>query len=293
MPETRPSSSFTTRQFAFLITVCVLGLGILAVIASRSGPEPAGTELKVETRPDDPVLAVLNGEPITQTQISIASSHYGAQLEGAAQKIGAKQVLERLIQQKLLSGLARELELETAPRVQARLQFAQEQILAEEAVSHYLNIAVAETELREFYDNERINRAGQIQMKARQIVLPDAATAVEILRRLDKGDAFASLALAFSIDRASRESGGDLGYINADMLDPLLSQKIFSAADGDLLDPFETAQGWHVVEVLSRRPVPVPSFEERREDILKLLKAQRLQSKLEELRNNANLVFPE
>jgi len=286
MSDQRQNGQISRKTGALIALVFILGISALVLVARQSAKPEPGKDTELILPQGDPVLAWLNGETITQSQLSLAMEQWNT---GSEIPITRLQALERLIQQRLLAHMGEDLGVDKNPETRNRLGFMRDLILAEDGVKTFLVDAVTETEIQTYYETERKIRAEQIQVKARQVVTPDAASAYEIIRRLDEGESFATLALAFSLDRASRESGGDLGYLNYDMLDPVLNDQIFSGKDGDRLEPFQTGQGWHVVEVLSRRKAPVPSLEERREAIIALLKAQKLEAQLKELRQNANL----
>jgi len=289
MFEPSQNGAVSKQKMLFIGLIFVLGLSLLFVAAQQNGPKKPAADNFSNQSGQDPVVAILGGDPITESQIEMASTYYSAGLEGGKVELTREQVLERLVQQKLLSKLGETQKLAENIETQNRLLFAREQILAEEAVADFLKDAVSEADITAHYEKERQILTSRIQIKARQIVLPDAATAKEIRRRLKGGEAFASLALAYSIDRASREAGGDLGYLNQDMLDPLLSSQIFASQDGAQLEPFETPQGWHVVEVINRRKTPIPGLDERREDIIQLLQSQKLQARLTRLKQDARL----
>jgi len=289
MFEPSQNGAVSKQKMLFIGLIFVLGLSLLFVAAQQNGPKKPAADNFSNQSGQDPVVAILGGDPITESQIEMASTYYSAGLKGGKVELTREQVLERLVQQKLLSKLGETQKLAENVETQNRLLFAREQILAEEAVADFLKDAVSEADISAHYEKERQILTSRIQIKARQIVLPDAATAKEIQRRLKGGEAFASLALAYSIDRASREAGGNLGYLNQDMLDPLLSSQIFASQDGAQLEPFETPQGWHVVEVINRRKTPIPGLDERREDIIQLLQSQKLQARLTRLKQDARL----
>lgn len=112
-----------------------------------------------------------------------------------------------------------------------------------------------------------------------------------IMQRLEKGERFGALALAFSNDRASRDSSGDLGYFTNDMLDPVLTRKAFSADMGVVLAPFKTEAGWHVMEVLDRRRAPEPSFEDMQGDIMSRMTYDEIKKLLGDLRARAQIEY--
>lgn len=279
MSDSHTSRPDSNLQMVFVGLICLLGLSILVMMSVRKSPETSAPAPKPFVDASDPVIATLGDDPITQGEIDLARVYFGADLSD-------NKILERLAQQKLFTKLSEDLDIGNEPQIQRRLRFASERILSERAVEVFMKDRVSDAEINEFYEKEKVKFSGQSQIKARQIVLPDAATAAEIVRRLENGESFASLALAFSQDRASREAGGDLGYMSRDVQNEILTDKVFAANDGDRLNPFQTSQGWHIVEVISRRPYPMLSLDERRPAIRKLISSQKLATKLENLRED-------
>jgi parvulin-like peptidyl-prolyl isomerase len=92
------------------------------------------------------------------------------------------------------------------------------------------------------------------QVWVRQIVLAEESEALAALERAESGEDWAELAAELSTDSLSASQGGDLGWINAHLLfgqfDDEFYDTAFAADLGEIIGPFETDQGWHVVQVL-------------------------------------------
>jgi peptidyl-prolyl cis-trans isomerase D len=83
-----------------------------------------------------------------------------------------------------------------------------------------------------------------------------------IRTRIEAGEDFASVAREASEDPATRESGGDLGFIARGAVVEPLEDAAFSQAPGALGDVIESPQGFHLMWVEERRPARVVPFEE-------------------------------
>jgi peptidyl-prolyl cis-trans isomerase C len=90
-------------------------------------------------------------------------------------------------------------------------------------------------------------------LNTRHILVPDEATADEVLAQLEAGADFAALAEQYSTDPASLEIGGELGWTARGDLVPEFEQAAFNA---ELNTPIKVQSqfGWHVIEVLDREP---------------------------------------
>ena len=79
-----------------------------------------------------------------------------------------------------------------------------------------------------------------------------------ILGEIRKGADFATAARRFSMDPGSREQGGSLNWIRRGQgLDPRFEAVAFALRPGVVSDPFETAFGYHIVQVERAQPAEV------------------------------------
>jgi hypothetical protein len=112
--------------------------------------------------------------------------------------------------------------------------------------------------------------------RVRHILLPDKATAREVIDRLADGGAFGDVAEQASLDAGSRTMGGDLGDVHRGEFSGAFEDAIFSAEVGVVLGPIRTEHGWHVAQVEAVTPAsPVPYREARPAIEAELLGAER------------------
>ncbi len=97
------------------------------------------------------------------------------------------------------------------------------------------------------------------------------------------GADFAALVREHSDDLGSKAEGGDLGVIEAGMLDAAFEQALFALEEaGQVSDPVRTPDGWHVVQLRELTPGSEQPFEEVRAEI-----------EAEYLENEADRLFSE
>lgn len=94
------------------------------------------------------------------------------------------------------------------------------------------------------------------------MLLGSEEEARDIIRRLELGEEFTELAKEYSQDTASKEDGGDLGWLDPDEVAPLLKEFILSAEPGSLSGPIKdedvfTKGGYWLIDVIA--------FEENRQ----------------------------
>ena len=103
----------------------------------------------------------------------------------------------------------------------------------------------------------------------------------ELRDRILAGEDFEAVAQEFSNDPGSALVGGDLGWRKKDDLVPEFQAVMESTDIGALSEPFRTAFGWHVLQVVDRRREDA-SQEARRDYATRLLHAQRFEERLAE-----------
>ena len=95
------------------------------------------------------------------------------------------------------------------------------------------------------------------------------ALAIEVLERLDAGEAFSELASELSDDPVSAEIGGDLGFVEPEQMVEPFENALFDLTEvGQISDPVQSRFGWHVIRLDGIRAPQGMSFEQAREQIL-------------------------
>lgn len=119
----------------------------------------------------------------------------------------------------------------------------------------------------------------------------EARRRIEDLRdRIANGANFAELARAHSDDTGSAASGGELGWFDPANMLPEFAEEVTRLAPGSLSEPFRTAAGWHIVEVLERREVDASDSiarEEAAESVRRSKEGEEIELWLRELREEA------
>jgi parvulin-like peptidyl-prolyl isomerase len=134
------------------------------------------------------------------------------------------------------------------------------------------DLTPSEEELRAFYED---NAQRFVETEAREIVLPsrgDAERVSKILKGTPAGeleDRFAQIAREESLNSETAVSGGQLPLpFKPGEVDPAFEAAASRLAPGTASGPIQTDQGWQVIMVTGREPVP---FEEVRDDITEAL----------------------
>jgi putative peptide maturation system protein len=94
------------------------------------------------------------------------------------------------------------------------------------------------------------NRAQFDRARLAQIVVDRDGVAAELLSQLvDDGADFAALARKYSLDTQTRQAGGLLGVVARKSLSSAIEAAVFGARPGDVVGPFQTGKGYHLIKV--------------------------------------------
>jgi len=76
---------------------------------------------------------------------------------------------------------------------------------------------------------------------------------IEIKGKLDDGEDFVELAKEYSDDPTSANLGGDMGWFQPQAYGDRVYQTLVALQPGETSEPFQTANGWHIMELLDTR----------------------------------------
>jgi len=277
-------------NLAFFMALSASSL-LIGCLNSSSEDETAAPQ-STATRLGDTQLVKVDGTFLYQSDVERLAIERGllednqpfSQIDPMFQTL-----LEELIDQRLLSLAAMERSLDQTNENKRRLANARERILGNILVEDHLKAAVNETTIRRMYDEQAAlaNRGNEI--RARHILVADEEAAKEILKKITDGESFSDLAKSLSLDEGSKGTGGDLGYFTRDMLDPNFTSILFETEEGAPTDIFQTSFGWHIAEVIERRPAPKQNFETMRPQIVQFMTYDAIQSLVEDLRRDSQI----
>lgn len=175
-----------------------------------------------------------------------------------------------------MEGIDREKELRY--RLAARIQQVKyiERLVAKD-------LDVSEEDARAWYEERADEFAIPARVRVRHVFLstlnrePDAAESIlrKALQDLREGAGdFSVLAAELSEDARNKHSGGELGWVTLDRLPEDFGKPVFAMTVGQAR-LIQTRIGWHLVEVLEKRPKEKRSFEEARAELLLALESAR------------------
>ena len=147
----------------------------------------------------------------------------------------------------------------------------EEKLLAEKVIrnSFHSPEKIDEKEALQYYEDHRSSFQIDQKVRARQIVVADGEEAIQILKRLKKGETFEKVAKEKSLGPEKVE-GGDLGYFSPGEK-PAEFNHVFSMEVGAVSEVIKSPYGYHIFKVEEKiEPRQVP-FGEAKLGILQAL----------------------
>lgn len=203
-------------------------------------------------------LAKVDGQPVTKAEFSdyLKFKHLPEQKNA---QYGA--LLDQYLQRKALADVISQQKDLDQGLIKAELEDFRTQMLISRYFDQYLNKAVDETAVRNYYN------AHQDQFQHKQVHVAHIlfrvnsnmseaerkaklTAAEEAYSKLKAGANFAKIAARYSEDTISAKKGGDIGWIREGAIDPRFSKTVFSMKPGEISKPFETAFGFHIVKLI-------------------------------------------
>ena len=276
-----------------LRTAFVVALALGAAACDRGGESSRPPER------GDKAVAKVDGKTVWASDVKREAIAQGLIGEGEPLDASSdlfRQMMDQVVDQKLLAAEAERRKLDKDPLAQRRLTAAEDRVMGDMLVEATVADAVTENNIRGLYEEQQKLARRSEEIHARQIVLATAADVEQVRKLLATGANFEALAMERSRDAATRFNGGDLGYFTTDVMPEAYEAALKGAKAGQLLGPIPAPGGFALVKVEDVRQEQPISLEAARPQIVRFLTYDRIRDLLEKLRAKAKvetLIKPE
>lgn len=260
-------------------------LGLLAAVSTAAmlaacGQDDAGT---------GKTLATVNGSPVRESRVDEQLSQIPADLLKGREADVRRQLLDRVIDQELVSQEAKRLKVEKDPEYKKQLHLVELQLQANAVIARKVSDTLTEPALRAQYDANK----GQFTfpaVKAKHILVPTEQEARDIIK-IATPQNFGELAKTRS-KGPSADQGGDLGWFRREAMIPEFASVAFATPVGTVAQtPVKTQFGWHVVLVEDRNDKYVAPFEQVEAQLRQEMAQKVVQGYLGDLRKTATITY--
>ena len=267
---------------------------VLALIALTLCSLPMAASAQTAAPPAAPaapsatsVVATVGGEAITEADLAFAAEDLGQDLQQIPQDQLRAVLLAQMIDLKLMAQAAHAAKLEDSDLYKQRLSYLQDRALRRAYTKQAVSDAITPDQIKAEYDKQIAAMPAADEIHARHILVSSEDDAKAIKAQLDGGADFAALAKEKSIEPGAKDSGGDLGYFTQDKMVKPFGDAAFALKVNEISQPVQTQFGWHIIQVLDRRPAAKPTLEAMTQQIGQSLYVAKYRALFDSLRKAA------
>lgn len=230
----------------------------------------------------DPV-ALVNKQPISEALLRSV-------MEAPGNTASREANLDKLISGTLLAQEGKKQKLDQTKEFKEQLAHAQNTILANMALNHYLMThGIPENAIQERYDG--FVDKNRTDYRVRHILLGSESEAREIKSRINSEDDFFAEAVKYSIDTNSGKKGGILGWTMTKDVVPEFGEALRTTAIKTVSEPVKTQYGWHLIWIMDTKDATLPTLSEMRQQFTQELGQQLIADYLRKLRDKATVII--
>lgn len=220
------------------------------------------------------VVAEVDGRPITLGQIGDAIRDLPIAIAQRPFDVLFPTTRDELIARQALVVRAHQTGVDEDPDVKRQIQASQDNILAQSYVKRQTASHVTEQMLLAAYNRIYVGKPGVDQVRFRLILVGTEREALDIIKELQGGADFATVAHRSSKDPTA-VIGGAVAFVGRDGLTPEIGAVAFALTPGQLA-PYPVASGgaWYVIKTEERRRAETPLFATVRESLRFYLQQQ-------------------
>lgn len=235
-------------------------------------------------------LATVNGTAITSDKIDDYLSALPIQLDEARMKEVRRAILDRLIEQALVTQAAAKMNVEKTPAYQQELAMLKQELIFKHTINSRLQKTVTDKAVADHYEKIKADYAAPA-ISAKHILVKEKSEAEAVIAKLGKGAKFDDLVKEYSVGPTG-PNGGDLGWFTAGEMVKPFADAAFAMKKGDYSKtPVKTDFGWHVIWVTDRNENHVPTLAELEGEIREVLSEKVYKDFMAELKASAKIEY--
>ncbi len=261
-----------------------LAAGVFALGLSTTALVPAFAA-------DADVVATVGKDKITQLDLTAAAAEIGDQFTKLPPDKQKLAVLSAAIDIKALAQEAEKAKLQDDPKVAAEIDFQRARTLHNAYFARNGIATVTDDELKKRYDKELAALPDTEEVHARHILLKSKEDAEAVIKQLDGGADFETVAKEKSTG-PSGPQGGDLGFFGPGQMVPAFEKVAFAMKPGEYTrEPVQTQFGWHVIKVEGRRAAEKPSFDQVKDQVRQVVMQEKYLALVQKAREELKVEY--
>ena len=268
----------------------------------------AALALPLSATEPDPVIARSGDRDITASQIQpYLSGVSEAEREALQQNPSAlSRAIRTILLQRQLLDEAKSAEWEEKPETQALLARVRDATIAESFLESVTAVPAdypPQAEIQKLYDLRKADLQLPKQYRLAQIFIASgedktkAKTKADALAKQTKTGDFAALAKSESDEPRSAATGGEIGWLPGDSIQPAIRKAIAGLPKDAVAGPVELGDGFYFVKILETREPRTATLDEVNDQLVTALRQERAtlnrQAYLERLQAKSPLTLNE
>lgn len=224
---------------------------------------------------EDKIVAKVNGNPIYESEIRNKIKSF-LEFNGLSNNPKfdfdnlntemKNDIIKNIILGDLVLKEAKANKVEDDSDFKGALEFTKSQLTQKFYLEKVIKENVTEAKLQEEYKKLSSEMSTKDEYKVAQILVSSEEEAKTIKSKLDKGEDFMKLAKEVSQD-PSKDAGIELDYFTTGQMVPAFESATEKLKIGEISAPIKTDFGYHIIKLIDKRKIKVPSFEEVKEKI--------------------------
>ncbi|MDN3204889.1 peptidylprolyl isomerase [Algoriphagus sediminis] len=205
-------------------------------------------------------IMTIGGEPVSKSELIylISKGQKEDPSVGGLSREEFEENLELFVNYKLKVKEAESLNLHKTEEFLREYESFKENLMAPYLIKNSLE----EGEVRKAYSRmQEVVRASHILFQfppnaSKEDSLIVLRMAVKVKQEVENGGNINELAVEYSDDPSAKLNRGDLGYFTALQMVPAFEDAVYNMRTGEISDPVLTDFGYHIIQVMDRRPNP-------------------------------------
>jgi peptidyl-prolyl cis-trans isomerase C len=235
------------------------------------------------------VVATIDGEDISLNLVIAMMRQLPPQYRDQPFDVLYDPVLDDIIDTRLAAREAKRSGVADDPLIQELAQRAYDRVMAEAWISINIQQQITDDMVDARYAELINDTSAREEISARHILVDSMDAAKDIIRRLNDGEDFATLAKALSTG-PSAPNGGNLGYFKRGDMVPSFSDAAFDLDVSKYTDtPVRSDYGWHVIMVEDKRTIDLPPLENIRGQLIEIMTAEQATMQADNLYQKAKI----
>lgn len=301
------------REMKFLhIKGLTLLLGLIILYSLTTGGCQKGDQdsSSVKALPDNTV-AMVNNVPITEKEFLLFVSQFESMNPDGFKEMSEEQkkdffanIIGQLISRQVLLQVAEKEKIEISDDfVEYRFQALKSQFSSEEAFLEVLrkgktnpelwkkgtketfliraleelvsqDIEVTDEEIQNYWTSNQDSFKKDL-VQVRQVLVKTEPEAEQVLSVLDKGKPFEEVVQEYSIDLLTKNLKGEMGWVSRGSSFKGFDEAIFHLEPLSISPPIKSPYGYHILQVLGKKPANEVGLEDFQEKIIQVIRQQK------------------